>query len=1163
MAAIFTVFTVALWYDDSDSTVLSEDDELDAESEADSEVVLEAEIEDLAMFLGDDTGEDIVGTSEADFIDGRGGNDLLEAGGGDDSVLGGSGNDLISAGAGTDTLQGEDGDDILSALDGPEGLGTADELYGGDGNDQLFGDDGDQMTGGQGIDVFDVAVGLGDSEPVVIKDFIFFPGEEGEDIERINFVNPEGQLVPRNELLGPALSIQDDPDGNGAQLIFEGQVVALVEDHTAEELNHQSNWIGNFTPHETSYLEDNDFLAGQESPEGSDDDFFGGPGDDVLYGNNGQDYLRGDEGDDYISAIDGPSSAGTPDVLIGGEGNDTLTGDDGDFFFGAEGLDLFEVAIPDAESDLPVILLDIGQNNTAEDTELLQIVDGDGFPLGPEDIAENLTISLDEESGDSILAYRDQQFAIIRGVDVSLWGDQTSWIANFSTDLGEDDPTPAPPPPPPVRTGSIVTMDLESHSSTGNVVTQSLFGANTVFNINTESGSPLANYTSSVDTLGVEHLRFPAGQGDDLARKEDGTEWLNVVKLENNANDDLDLRPEVRNMLDWVNERNAAGNQTKVTLVIPTKHLSAEEYVGFGPDIEDFVDRVVTEYPDAIEAFEIGNEYWRMGETSYSAKANIAAVSIENGLESAGISEADQPSIIVQMGSPFSGSEYHSSVDDRGFIARNADSNQAIIDGLGSEARSAIDGVVEHYYYDSRGETFSDRSAEKDFIPQDFNVWEDNFDKELDLHLTEWNVRINNLSQNGMVSASVLNEQVENMLEMGVDVAHIWAVQHNTATDLVGPPREQPMLDDAGRVTNSIRGATFDLMSSSLVGTELIETTFSNDDGGVEINAFQSETKTVVYVASRSLDSTLLDLDLSSLIPEIESASGVKIGIDQGSRSSDGVHYETGVGRVEADHVMIDGERYYFNEHDVRASLTDYTYESADLSVELLPFEVVEITFVHSSPILGPPVGGTPLSEETTQPIRGDGGDNTLRGTSRDDRIAGKAGNDKVFGRPGDDEIWGDEGADTLEGWGGDDTQRGGSGNDRLDGNQGDDVLNGNQGNDTLRGGSGDDDLMGGRGNDVLRGGEGADFLRGGAGYDTFLYDRGEISPGETISDFRIGQDIIQLNIPDVSSISDLNFSRNQSAGAVDIRIQGQGTIRLIGAFSVQEISQAGNFRFV
>ncbi len=63
LAAIFTVFTVALWYDDSDSPTLSEDDELDAESEADSEVDPEAEIEDLATFLGEDTGEDIVGTS--------------------------------------------------------------------------------------------------------------------------------------------------------------------------------------------------------------------------------------------------------------------------------------------------------------------------------------------------------------------------------------------------------------------------------------------------------------------------------------------------------------------------------------------------------------------------------------------------------------------------------------------------------------------------------------------------------------------------------------------------------------------------------------------------------------------------------------------------------------------------------------------------------------------------------------------------------------------------------------------------------------------------------------------------------------------------------------------------------------------------------------------
>ena len=46
--------------------------------------------------------------------------------------------------------------------------------------------------------------------------------------------------------------------------------------------------------------------------------------------------------------------------------------------------------------------------------------------------------------------------------------------------------------------------------------------------------------------------------------------------------------------------------------------------------------------------------------------------------------------------------------------------------------------------------------------------------------------------------------------------------------------------------------------------------------------------------------------------------------------------------------MLIDGRPYYLNEHDVRAELTDYTFDGTELEFGLLPFEVMMVTFTHS-----------------------------------------------------------------------------------------------------------------------------------------------------------------------------------------------------------------------
>jgi Ca2+-binding RTX toxin-like protein len=145
-------------------------------------------VENLTGSPADDT---IVGTDEANVLEGLAGSDLLVAAGGDDTIDGGAGADTAdlsladaavevdlskgtATGAGTDTLinvenaVGTDKADTLIAGVGHntlDGAGGSDSLSGGDGGDVLSGGDGrdllfgekghDELTGGSGNDQLD------------------------------------------------------------------------------------------------------------------------------------------------------------------------------------------------------------------------------------------------------------------------------------------------------------------------------------------------------------------------------------------------------------------------------------------------------------------------------------------------------------------------------------------------------------------------------------------------------------------------------------------------------------------------------------------------------------------------------------------------------------------------------------------------------------------------------------------------------------------------------------------------------------------------------------------------------------------------------------------------------------------------------------------------
>lgn len=201
------------------------------------------------------------------------------------------------------------------------------------------------------------------------------------------------------------------------------------------------------------------------------------------------------------------------------------------------------------------------------------------------------------------------------------------------------------------------------------------------------------------------------------------------------------------------------------------------------------------------------------------------------------------------------------------------------------------------------------------------------------------------------------------------------------------------------------------------------------------------------------------------------------------------------------------------------------------------------------------------LAGDGADNVRGAGGRDTLDGGTGRDTILGGDGADSITGGSGSDDLRGGRGADTilggsdndkLIGEGGRDLLNGGNANDRLYGGNGRDTLIGENGNDklygqgghdALEGGAGKDTLSGGGGNDTLEGGQGDDTLLGGNGTDVFVF-ADDLTRADTIGDFQIGQDIIQIGFYGFTDIADLALSQDGANAVITLSERDSITIQ-------------------
>ena len=78
-----------------------------------------------------------------------------------------------------------------------------------------------------------------------------------------------------------------------------------------------------------------------------------------------------------------------------------------------------------------------------------------------------------------------------------------------------------------------------------------------------------------------------------------------------------------------------------------------------------------------------------------------------------------------------------------------------------------------------------------------------------------------------------------------------------------------------------------------------------------------------------------------------------------------------------------------------------------------------------------------------------------------------------------------------------------------------------------------------------LKAGAGADTMDGGIGFDTFIFDTGHGM--DTITDFRNGQDLIDISAFGLPGFDDLAFASDADGVAIDLAAHGGGTILLEG----------------
>jgi hypothetical protein len=485
------------------------------------------------------------------------------------------------------------------------------------------------------------------------------------------------------------------------------------------------------------------------------------------------------------------------------------------------------------------------------------------------------------------------------------------------------------------------------------------------------------------DDMNITNLRFPGGLVEDS---------FSIHDPNRTVDDSGKKMVPIYEFLD-----SCIINNISATIVLPTRNLLGANTDSNGyryPNVAEinatvqFVESILIEYAylgraqllHLIKTLEIGNEYWGSGQmtaTEYGRIVNALVPKLYDAIESLlGSESAKEIDLLVQMGAPWSRDHDNGGrleeitinsdpalLNELGLRPRDFDSegnlrwrstidleNRLILNELSPETKSKIGGLVEHFYLDTPDDIISFSSSNVIYLDRDIKIWEQAGFQDVPVHLTEWNIQTSNHDQLGLRGGGAFLVQFSFMVQLGVESAFVWPIQHNTVTDLAG---------SVGSVNRySASGYVFQHLSEHIVDMNLVNV--ATNSNAYQIIAFADDEQTVFYVISRSDYENDVSLDLSGLLGPASSwnVESIEIlGLDMST--SDGSHF---IGRTR---VAVDP----FEEHDARGEIEELTeadvFYGSVASFHLDPYEIGMFVINHYPPSSGA-TQQTPTAPETT-----------------------------------------------------------------------------------------------------------------------------------------------------------------------------------------------------
>lgn len=246
----------------------------------------------------------VLGTSQADVLNGTVNGDLILAGAGDDTLNGAQRGDVLFGNRGADVVNGGPGNDVLVWTNGD----GSDTMDGGPGTDTVV------VEGGNAGETFTLGSGGNDA--------LFQRSSQTAfqlDMQRVEIFDLQSQggndRFTVDDLSGSAINQVHFRGGDGADTLNGQNTSPPI---VAEGENGADRLTGGSGSDQLHGGNGNDILRGNAGNDWLD----GGNGNDTLNGGQGRDVLEGGAGDDTLNG--GP---GRDAFIIGpNEGNDTIQG---------------------------------------------------------------------------------------------------------------------------------------------------------------------------------------------------------------------------------------------------------------------------------------------------------------------------------------------------------------------------------------------------------------------------------------------------------------------------------------------------------------------------------------------------------------------------------------------------------------------------------------------------------------------------------------------------------------------------------------------------------------------------------------------------------------------------------------------------------------------